>query len=148
LRPTVLADPTQPGAPVDAQVDWPLDDIDGWLDNLVDGIVTEGSESTRIGGRDAVYFEVEITDDRVCGSSDYCAGFVINTFDDNSISGWAFEPGFHQRVWWVDGGDHEPLLIIAGTQSTDLSFQETADQLLSTLTIGDPQPHPVADPGT
>jgi hypothetical protein len=150
LRPTFIADPTQPGAPVDEQVAWSLDDIDGWLDEVVDGIVTSEPEATQFGGRDAVYFEVEITNEDVCGTSGYCAGFIINTIDDDGISGWSFEPGFHQRVWWVDGGDHEPLVIIASTPSDDsgLSFQSDADQLLGTIQIGDPQPHPVPNPGT
>ena len=32
-------------------------DIEGWLDNLVDGIVTSGPEETEIGGMPAIYFE-------------------------------------------------------------------------------------------
>ena len=53
-------------------------------------------------------------------------------------------------MWWVDGGDHEPLVIIASTHSSDsgVSFQGDADQLLATLAIGEPGPHPVSDPGT
>ena len=146
--PDLLSDPTQPGGGVDEQVAWPLDDIEGWLDNVVDGIVVAGPEPTQIGGRDAVYFEAEITDEATCGTFDYCAGFVINTIDDQGISGWSFEYGYHQRVWWVDGGDQPPLVIIAGIPSGSQNFVEDADQVLDSLVIGEPGPHPVADPGT
>lgn len=147
LRPNTLSDPTQPGAGVDEQVPWELDDIEGWLDNVIDGIVVAGPEQTTIGGRDAVYFEVDIANTATCGPHDYCAGFVINTMDGNGISGWSFEYSFHQRVWWVDGGDHEPLVIIASVPSGLQAFVDDADQLLDSLEIGDPGPHPVADPG-
>jgi hypothetical protein len=146
LRPTLLADPTNPGASVDRQVWWPLDDIEGWLDSLVDGIVAAGPEHTEIGGRPAVYFEVEITDDDVCGTFGYCAGFIINTFYDvGGISGLSFERGFRHRVWWVDGGDQPPVVIIASTPSGDRSFEARADELLGSLVIGKPGPHPLGE---
>ncbi len=145
LRPTLLADPTNPGASLDRQVWWPLDDIEGWLDKLVDGIVAAGPEQTEIGGRPAVYFEVEITNEDVCGTFGYCAGFIINTFYDvGGISGQSFERGFRHRVWWVDGGDEPPLVIIASTRSGDRSFEARADELLGSLVIGEPGPHPLA----
>jgi hypothetical protein len=148
LRPTSLADPTQPGGGVDEQVAWALDDIEGWLDNVIDGIVVAGPEQTQIGGRDAVYFEAEIADKATCGPHDYCAGFIINTMNETSISGWSFEYGFDQRVWWVDGGDHEPLVIIASVPSGIQNFVEDADRVLDSLVIGEPGPHPVPNPGT
>jgi hypothetical protein len=136
-------DPTKSEADVSEQAPWPLDDIEGWAENIVDGIVTAGPERTQIGGRDAVYFEVEIASRDVCRSDDFCIGFVISTIDEfGGISGWAFELGFHHRIWWVDGGDEPPVLIIAATASADRSFQVQADELLDALVIGDPQPHP------
>ncbi len=145
LRPHLLTDPAQPGAAAEAQTPWPLDDIEGWLDNLIDGIVTAGPERVQIGGRDAVYFEAEITDRGVCGDFGYCAGFLVNTIDDQgNISGWAFQPGVHQQIWWIDQGDEPPLAIIVVTPSADRSFENQAATLLDTLVIGDPNPHPVA----
>ncbi len=144
LRPHLLTDPTQPGAAVGAQVPWPLDDIEGWLDNLIDGIVTGGPEQVQIGGRDAVYFEAEITDRDVCGDFGYCAGFLVNTIDEQgNISGWAFQPTVHQQVWWVDQGDEPPLVIIVTTPSGRPDFENRAAELLDTLVIGEPAPHPI-----
>jgi basic membrane lipoprotein Med (substrate-binding protein (PBP1-ABC) superfamily)/DNA-binding SARP family transcriptional activator len=144
LRPHLLTDPTQPGAAVGVQDAWPLDDIEGWLGNVIDGIVTAGPERVQIGGRDAVYFEAEITDRAVCGNFGYCAGFFVNTIDEQgNISGWAFQPGVHQQIWWVDQDDEPPLAIIVVTPSADRSFEQQAATLLDALVIGDPEPHPV-----
>ena len=148
FRPQYLSDPSAPGAAIPEHRSWPLDDIEGWLDNVIDGIVVGEPENTTIGGRSAVYFEAEITDTGVCGVGvDYCAGFLISAvFDDVGITGWTFEPGFHQRVWWVDGGDEPPLVIIASTPSDDRGHQVDADRLLDNLVIGDPAPHPAGEP--
>jgi hypothetical protein len=82
----------------------------------------------------------------VCGPFQHCAGFVINTFlGPSSVSAWAFEPGIHDRVWWVDGGDEPPFVIIASALPADINFQDRADELLATLEIGEPLPHPAAD---
>ena len=144
LRPHLLTDPTQPGAALGAQVAWPLDDIEGWLDNLIAGIVTAGPSRVQVGGRDAVYFEAEVTDPAICGTVGYCAGFVVNTIDGaGRISGWAFQAGDHQQVWWVDQDNEPPLVIVVTTPSTERAFQSRAAELLDTLVIGDPEPHPI-----
>jgi len=146
MRPQLLTDPSQPQAAVDAQIWWRLDDIEGWLDNLTDGIIVSNRSRVDMGGRETVFFEVEIADASACGRFGYCAGFIINhIFEDGDVSGWSFEHGFHHRVWWVDGGNEPPVVIIAATRSDDRSFQAQADELLSTLIIGEPEPHPVGD---
>lgn len=143
-RPTLLADPAQPEADVQDQVWWPLDDIEGWLEVLVDGIVTRGPEQIDVGGRSAIYFEAEVTDPDVCGPFQHCAGFVINTFlGPSSVSAWAFEPGVHHRVWWIDGGEHPPLVIIAANLAATPDFDASVDALLEGLEIGEFGPHPV-----
>jgi hypothetical protein len=92
----------------------------------------------------AWYFETEVTDPEVCGPFSHCVGFIINAFLGPSyVSAWSFTPGFHHRIWWVDGGDQPPLAIIAGTSSDDRSGQVQADALLDSLVIGEPGPHPV-----
>ncbi len=145
LRPYVLADPTDPGAAPAPGVLRPAENIEEWLDTLVDGIVTGGPETVVIGGREAVYFEAQITNTEVCGTFLWCAGFIANTVDEQgNISGWSFDPGTRQRVWWIDQGDEQPLVIIAATRSGDTGFETRADELLDSLIIGDPQPHPVS----
>lgn len=147
LRPHVLADPHLPQA---TEVIWPLDDIEGWLDEIVDGIATTSPRHVEIGGRDSVYFEAEITDPAVCGSASFCVGFIANTVKpgpqnggEGVISGWGFVPGLHHRIWWIDQGTEAPLVIVAVTPTSDRTSQAEVDALLDTLIIGDPQPHPV-----
>lgn len=112
---------------------------------MVDGVISSEPTRTEIGGREAVYFEAEIADDFTCGPS-YCAGFLVNTITpEYGLSGWSFEPGFHQRIWVVDGAGEPPLVIVASTPSGDRSFQADADGLIDRLVIGEPQPHPAPD---
>lgn len=145
FRPTILGDPSQPGADVGDMVFWPLDDIEGWLDALIDGIVSGGPETTRFGGQPALYFEADV-EEKVCGPFSHCAGFVINTFlGPSQVSAWAFEPGAQDRVWWVDGGEHEPFVVIVRGQPGDTDFREWADVLLDSLRIGEHLPHPAGD---
>ncbi|HSM65565.1 MAG TPA: BMP family ABC transporter substrate-binding protein, partial [Ilumatobacteraceae bacterium] len=144
LRPHFLSDPLQPQAEFRAQVPSPLGDVEGWLDNMIDGVITAGPDQREIGGRTAVYFEAEIADSDLCGDFMYCVSFAMNTIGRQGfMSGWSFEPGIHQRIWWIDQGNEAPLVIIAATPSDDRAFQATADALLDTLVIGDPAPHPV-----
>lgn len=143
--PPLLADPTQPEADVEDQVWWPVDDIGGRLETLVDGIVTRGPEEVEAGGRSAIYFEAEVTDPNVCGAFQHCAGFVVNMFlGPSQVSAWAFEPGVHQRVWWIDGGSLPPLVIIAANLTDDQDFGPPVDELLEGLVLGEFGPHPGA----
>jgi basic membrane lipoprotein Med (substrate-binding protein (PBP1-ABC) superfamily)/DNA-binding SARP family transcriptional activator len=148
VRPTVFGDPIRPAAGIGVMELWPADEMtldrfDEWLGLLPEGIVVGTPSRADIGGREAVAFEVEIADDFECGREGFCAGFLINTIAPDGITGWTFERGLRQRVWVVDGGGHQPLVIIASTSDDDTDFQATADDLLATLIIGDPQPHPV-----
>ena len=106
--------------------------------------MTRGPEEIEVGGRSAVYFEAEVTDPDVCGPLQHCAGFVINTFlGPSQVSAWSFEPGVHHRVWWIDGGDHPPLVIIAANLAGNQDFGAPVDALLEGLVIGEFGPHPV-----
>ncbi|MFT7475800.1 MAG: basic membrane lipoprotein Med (substrate-binding protein (PBP1-ABC) superfamily) [Verrucomicrobiales bacterium] len=152
LRPVEFADPTNPGGLFEEQVPWRSSEMEGldgfeeWLAVLDDGIVSGTPHRAELAGREAVYFEAEITDASTCGPEAYCVGFLVNTTTTGGgISGWAFQPGFHQRVWVVDGGEHPPLVVIASTPTDDRSFQSEADDFLSRITIGDPGPHPLDD---
>ena len=155
FRPTVFGDPVRPAAGIGAMELWRSDEVtldrfEDWLALLPDGLVVGAPSRVEVGGRDAVFFEVEVADEFECGREGFCAGFLINTITSDRVTGWTFERGTHQRVWVVDGGDHQPLAIIAATPVDDRSFQATADDVLATLRIGDSEPHPVdpADWGT
>ena len=145
LRPHILANPADPGGAPEPGAFLPAEDIEAWLADLVDGIVTRAPERVRFGGQEAVYFEVEVTDPGVCGSFIFCAGFIANAIEpDGNISGWSFEPGNYQRIWWVDQGDERPVVVIASTRNDDRGFDSRADELLDSLIFGDPQPHPLS----
>ncbi len=150
FRPRLLSDPTDPGAALGDQVvigqsgALTAASLISWLDRIVDGVVSSEPVSVELAGRDAIYFEAEITDDTVCGNNGYCAGFIVNDVTPElAISGWSFEPGFHQRIWVVDGGPHPPLVIVTATPADDRSFHAEVDAFLDRITIGDPQPHPI-----
>ena len=46
-------------------------------------------------------------------------------------------------MWWVDQDNEPPLVIVVTTPSTERAFQSRAAELLDTLVIGDPEPHPI-----
>ena len=85
IRPSNLADPGQPAIRVgDQDGDWPVDDIDGWLDALIPGVVDGEPVDTTIGGLDAMQFDVAITNDVECGAE--VSGYEATEVD---ISGGA-----------------------------------------------------------
>jgi hypothetical protein len=142
IRPSNLADPDQPGAPVDEQAgDWPLDDIDGWLDALVPGVVDGEPVATTIGGLGAVQFDVAITDDVDCGEA-YCVGFTTNRL----VNGVTFDRGTGYRVWWIDGGEESPIAITIGDGS-DPEFTTRAEAVLDTMTFESIGPNPIPSEG-
>jgi hypothetical protein len=68
----------------------------------------------------------------------------------DSITGWTFEPDRDERVWVVDGGDHQPLVLVAGGSPNAPDQRSAAEAVVASMVIGDPGPHPVdpADWGT
>lgn len=149
LRPTVFANPTDPTAIVSFADLWSAEEMDGldgfeeWLELLPLGIVSVSPSRTEVSGHEAVYFEAAIDAEFGCGMEGFCAGFLINTMSAHEISGWSFERGFYSRVWVVDGGEYPPLVIIVVTPENDRTFETVAAEVLETLVIGDPQPHPL-----
>ena len=142
IRPSNLADPDQPGAPREEQAgDWPLDDIDGWLDALIPGVVDGEPVDTTIGGLDAVQFDVAITDEVECGE-DFCVAFATNRL----VHGLSFDPPTGYRVWWIDGGDESPIAINIGDGS-DPEFTERAQAVLDTVTFESVGPNPIPSEG-
>ena len=142
IRPSNLADPDQPTASVDDQaIDWPIDDIDGWLDALIPGVVDGEPVDTTIGGLDAVQFDVAVTDEVECGD-DFCVAFATNRRVNNL---W-FDPPTRYRVWWIDGGNEAPIVINIGDGS-DPEFTERAQAVLDTVTFESVGPNPIPSEG-
>ena len=142
IRPSNLSDPDQPGAPIEEQAgDWPLGDINGWINALIPGVVDGEPVDTTIGGLDAVQFDVAVTDEVECGD-DFCVGFAIN----RGLNGMTFDPPTGYRVWWIDGGDEAPIAINIGNGS-DPEFTGRAEAVLDTVTFESVGPNPIPSEG-
>jgi len=141
VRATGLADPDAPNANREDQAGWPLDDIDGWLDNLADGITITNRQTVNLGDRTAVRFDLRVEDDFECGTV-FCMGFVANSTIAGITGGIVFDPGVDFRIHWIDEGE-SPIVIAAGAGRVGKPFFERSDAVLATLAFGDPQPHPI-----
>ena len=139
LRPSGLSDPTQPGADPDVQVGWPVDDLPGWLENVTDGFITEGPVETTLGGRNALRFEAQVTDESMCGPEPFCIGFATNQL----ISNLQFVPGSKSVVYWVDMGDEVPLVVYIGSPEDNDDWEATAEAILESVEFGEPGPNPI-----
>lgn len=137
LRPTALADPDAPNAPRDQQEGWPIEDIRGWLDNLIGGVVDGEPLETTLGGLPAVMFDVSLGDSVDCGP-EFCVGFA----DNRGVNGLWFDPDVAYRVWWVDTGDFHPVAISVGTGRIGPEWFTTAQEVLDTVAFDEPGPHP------
>ena len=143
IRPTGLAEPDRVNDAPEGfrgQEGWPLDDIRGWLDRVLPGLVDGDPVDTTLGGRDAVRFDAVPSEDFPCGP-EVCAGFVTNA----RVDGTHFEPGKRRTVWWVDGGTHGPLTVLVGSDAGDTEWIRTAEAILDTVELGEPGPHPMGD---
>lgn len=142
IRPSHLADPDRPGAPIEEQTGaWPIDDIEGWVEALIPGVVSCKPVQTTFGGLDAVMFDVAITDDVECGDN-YCVGFATN----RAVNGTGFFRRIGQRVWWIDGGDHSPIAVIVG-DGGDATFTEHAQEVIDTIVFESIDPNPIPAQG-
>lgn len=131
IRPTALSDAPDPSATGER---WPADDIEGWLEAIIDGVVVTEPVDAEVGGAEGIVFEVEL------------AGSQRVEFVDNSdVSGKAFDPDHHYIVYWLDQDEHEPIAIIVGAQSADIDdWALTAESLLANVAFDEPAPHPSA----
>ena len=142
IRPSALSDPTQPGADPEIQDSHPLNDIIGWVDGLAEGVTASEPEMEMFGGQEALRFTVQVTDSDLCGGAEeFCVGFVTNNF----VVGWPLEIGSTSTVYWIDFDDDlAPLVAIVGSRESDDTWRESADALLATVELGEPEPHPVS----
>ena len=69
VRASGLSDPGAPHINAADQTGWPLDDIEGWLDNLAEGITITNRQNVNLGDRSAVLIDLRVEDDFECGAS-------------------------------------------------------------------------------
>lgn len=131
IRPTTLSDPTDPSATGEP---WPADDIEGWLEAIIDGVVVTEPVDAEVGGAVGIVFEVQLAGSRE-------VAFLANA----DVSNKAFYAGQRYIVYWLDQGEHEPIAIIvgAGTAAFD-EWAPTAESLVANVAFDQPAPHPNA----
>lgn len=142
IRPSNLADPDRPNVPAEEQAgDWPLDDIEGWVEAVVPGVIAAGPEGTTLGGLDAITFDVMLTDDVACGQ-EACVGFATNRL----VNSMWFDRRIGYRVWWIDGGDESPIAVFIG-DGGEPDFTERAEAVLDTVVFESVDPNPIPAEG-
>jgi hypothetical protein len=143
LRVSDLSDPTQPASEPEDQQAWPANDIDGWLDAVVDDVVISNRTETTVGERSAVQFDMQLSDDAQCGEN-FCVGFFTN----RRVHSKSLEPGAMYRIWWIDQGAESPIAISAGIRTdSQLGWFDTADSIVGSVAFGDTSPNPIAPEG-
>lgn len=144
VRVSHFTPPSDPAAPLgDADDGWPADDIDGWLDSVVDGIEISNRENVTVGGLEAVRFDVQVAEGFECGT-DHCAALSSNS----GATPFVLAPETSHRVWVVGQGDEAPLLInVAAFNADRIDWFNTAEEILKTLAFGPIEPNPIGDGG-
>lgn len=133
IRPTVLSDPTDPRF---SDERWPVDDIEGWLEAIIDDLVVTEPLATEVGGTEGIVFEVE----EVQRGG---VNFVENPDSSGNEGKKVFDPGHRYIVYWLDQAEHEPIAIIIGAPSDEFEdWLPNAESLLANLTFGEPAPYP------
>lgn len=127
IRPTRLADPTG------ADGEWPLDDIEGWVDAVGDAI-SVAPTPTEIGGVEGVTFRI-----------DREGGMPLDFVGRQDVADIPLMQGRQYVVHWLDQGEHEPLVVMTGARDADVEdWMSTAASLLDSVTFGSPAPAPGA----
>ena len=148
MRAGGFSDPTAPDTPIDQQTPWPSDDFLGWLENHDDGVIATDPVETSVNGLPATRVDLELSDDVDCG---YVPGFCVGLLTNHGQDFKALNRNASYRVWVVEQGDGDPLVITAGiARDEDAAWFERADAVLDTVAFGDIAPNPVQwlTPGT
>lgn len=141
MRVGSFSDPVAPNTPIDEQAPWPNDDFAGWLDNLDDGVIASDPVETSINGLPAIRVDLELSDDMSCG---WEPGFCVGLAENHGEYSKALNRGATYRVWVVEQGDEDPILVIAAIARDDQAeWFERADTVLDTVAFGDIAPNPV-----
>ena len=140
IRPTRLSDPTDPNFDLTPTRGWDLQDVDGWLDAMPAGLAITGRTETSVGGLPALRYDATVTEDaRDCFTNQPCATF-------GEASPWSAiiaKRAFHYRVWAVDLGEVEPVIIVAGYQEADSDWLDIAERVVDTVAFGEVEPNAI-----
>lgn len=139
FRPTALSNPDDPTLGGPGRQFWSVEDIKGWVDRVPPGILATNAVETSVGGEAALRFDVRLAPEVTCSEDVYCVGFAFGRAEQYED----FDPNAEYRVWWVDGVDYEPLVIIVTARRDNQDFFDVASELLSSIRLGDAATHPI-----
>lgn len=134
-RTNLLPHPATPTARVDEGSTWPATDVAGWLDRTTDVVTAGGAVQTTLGGLPATLVELEFA----CDGGTCRAGDLLG---DPGLP--IFTPGSTYRLWVVDQGDQDPIVVtVAADANTTSTWFDTAATILGSLHFGAIEPNPV-----
>lgn len=139
-----LADPAAPNAtPEEQEGKWARDDIEGWLDSVIDEVEVSNRTEVALGDRTALRFDVELANGTECSPDGFCVGFATNRL----LNGISFSHNFTYRIWWIDQGAESPLVVSAATNRPTGGWFDTAEAVMATVAFGDTAPNPIPADG-
>lgn len=135
-----FSDPAAPNTSVEIQTFWPNDDFLGWLDNVHDGVIATEPVETTVNGLAAIQVDLRISDDMECG---FLPGACVGLIENNGHDIKALNKGASYRVWIIEQGDEDPLLMLSGiARDEDAPWFERARAVMETIAFGEIAPNP------
>ncbi|MEM7285836.1 MAG: hypothetical protein AAF480_05755 [Actinomycetota bacterium] len=134
-RTNLLPDPAAPTMRVDPATAWPSSDLRGWLDRVGDAVDAGEPVDTTLGDFRATFVELRFPcDGGPCRSGDLMGDLGLPVFT----------AGSSYRVWVVDQGEEDPILVtVAVEDGADSAWFDEADNILASLSFGPIEPNPV-----
>ena len=133
-RMSLLPDPAAPTADFDRSTGWPANDLVGWLELLGDDVNANSATDTTLGGRDATFVELEFP----CTGVN-CAANLPRETPDLPM----FTPGSRYRLWVVDQGQEDPIVVVVAIDDDEAGWFDEADGILATLEFGPVERNPL-----
>lgn len=118
---------------------WDPQDFAGWLDAMPSTITISNRIETTVGGFPAIRFDATQLPPPTC-----TFGVICGTF--GSAGPWSaaiMTEGAEYRVWFVDLGDTDPVVIAAGISNEESVWFDTAEQIVNTIGFGEVQPNAI-----
>lgn len=140
IRASRLADPTRPTRLSGDWLWWPADDIDAWIEAAAPGIDISGVRDVEVGGYPATTFDVVLNPDEIDCVSQGCIRFATN---DVTYALLGLSDAY--RIWFVEQGEFEPLVIVAAADRSPDDFLTDVEDLLAGIELGEAQPMPVTN---
>ncbi len=141
LRSSGMSDPAEPSVWFGDLDELFPNDLDAWLAGIPDGIVSAGPSMATLGGLEATTFDVFVDPSTEC-SEEECISFATNR-----LVNWAgFATDINYRVFWIDGDDESPVVVVIG-DGGDETFLDTAAGVLESVEFMSIGPNPIPSEG-